>query len=63
MKKVKIFKTEKEFIKYLRLNGDENYNNASDEYLVDEAFTQHWVSEDYYNETGYYKIINEEELY
>ena len=56
----KIFKTEKEIIKYLRKQGDENYNNASGEYLLEEAFSHYFVCEDYYNKFGYYKIINEE---
>jgi len=39
----KIFKTDKELIKYLRNQGDKSYNEASDDFIFEEAFTQGWV--------------------
>mgnify|MGYP003147659662 FL=1 len=39
----KIFKTDKELIKYLRSKGDKNYNEASDDFIFEEAFTQGWA--------------------
>tara|TARA_R100001443_G_scaffold112154_1_gene125481 strand:+ start:942 stop:1112 length:171 start_codon:yes stop_codon:yes gene_type:complete len=53
----KIFRNEKTLIKYLRKNGDSVYNNATNEYLINEAFNQYFVCEDYYNKTDFYKII------
>ena len=53
----KRFKSNKTLIKYLRENGDNIYNNATDEYLINESFNQHFICIDYYNKTGFYKII------
>ena len=51
------FKNKKTLIKYLRKNGDLIYNDASDEYLIDESFKQGYLDTDYYNETGNFKLI------
>lgn len=40
---MKIFKTDAELIKYLRSQGDESYNDASDDFIFQEAFEQGWV--------------------
>lgn len=50
----KIFKTDKKLIKYLRSQGDKNYNDASDGFILEEAITQGWVE----IKNGFY-IINE----
>tara|TARA_R100001463_G_scaffold505_1_gene2264 strand:- start:2817 stop:2975 length:159 start_codon:yes stop_codon:yes gene_type:complete len=40
---MKIFKTDAELIKYLRSQGDESYNDASDDFIFQEAFEHGWV--------------------
>ena len=42
----KKFKTESDLVAYLRKHGDDEYNEASDEFLVDEAFNQGWCKYD-----------------
>ena len=53
-----IFKSKNELISHLRKNGDKIYNEASDEYLIDESFEQGYLDTDYYNETGNYKLLS-----
>ena len=55
-----IFKNKSDIISYLRKNGDNIYNSASDDYLIDESFKQGYLDIDYYNNTGFYKLINNE---
>ena len=38
-----IYKNKKNIINYLRKNGCKNYNNASDEYIINEAFFINYV--------------------
>ena len=38
-----IFETDAELIKHLRDWGDESYNEAPDDFIFEEAFTQGWV--------------------
>tara|TARA_Y100000593_G_C4164456_1_gene263711 strand:- start:292 stop:447 length:156 start_codon:yes stop_codon:yes gene_type:complete len=40
---MKTFKTDAELIKYLRSQGDKSYNEASDDFIFQEAFEQGWV--------------------
>ena len=53
-----IFKSKNELISHLRKNGDKIYNEASNEYLIDESFEQGYLDIDYYNETGNYKLLS-----
>ena len=39
-----IYRGDKAMVKFLRSQGDVNYNNASDEYLINEAHTQNWIT-------------------
>lgn len=54
----RLFKTKKEAISYLRESGDKVYNDASDDFLLDEAFSQHVFDYKYYNNHGNFKLIN-----
>ncbi len=38
-----IYRGDKAMVRFLRSQGDENYNNVSDEYLINEAHSQGWI--------------------
>jgi hypothetical protein len=38
-----IYEGDEAMVEFLRSQGDEIYNNASDEYLINEAHTQGWI--------------------
>jgi hypothetical protein len=38
-----IYKGDEEMVKFLRSQGDKSYNDASDEYLINEAHSQNWI--------------------
>tara|TARA_B100000513_G_C11796368_1_gene150326 strand:- start:127 stop:573 length:447 start_codon:yes stop_codon:yes gene_type:complete len=54
----KSFKTEEELVKYLRSTGDYEYNNASDQYILDEAWENGVWEED---DKGGYRLVQNDE--
>lgn len=54
----KSFKTEEELVKYFRSIGDKNYNDASDQYILDEAWENgEWEEDD----KGGYRLVQNDE--
>ena len=44
-------------VEFLRSQGDENYNSASDEYLINEAHSQGWIKLLNYEKTGNHRQV------
>ena len=55
-KKYIIFYNEKDVVNYLRKNGCKIYNEASDDYIIEEAFSQNWICQEYFNKTNNYQL-------
>jgi hypothetical protein len=38
-----IYNGDEEMVKFLRSQGDKEYNDVSDEFILQEAYLQHWI--------------------